>query len=109
MSIVNKDFLGVWDASFKINGDKVVWMARIHPTIIFFNFLLPADHMTGNILPLLKARNLLGGIPFEVADGLYDKYEAAREYLSCRVVVDMEYLILFLVRRWPDLKPFEVV
>ncbi|CAG5161497.1 uncharacterized protein ALTATR162_LOCUS6041 [Alternaria atra] len=104
----NIDCCGVWDASFEINGDKLIWKAGIHPAIIFFNFLLPADHMTDNILPLLEARLLLGGIPFQVAAALCEEYRDAREFLAPMYAADMAYFIVFLTRKRPDLKPFEV-
>jgi hypothetical protein len=104
----NNDCGSVWDASFEINGDKFIWKGRNHPAIIFFNFLLPADHMTDIILPLLEARLLLGGIPFQVAAALCEEYRDAREFLAPMYAADMAYFIVFLTRKRPDLKPFEV-
>lgn len=78
MSILNEDSYGVWDASFEIHGETVIWKAGIHPAVIFFNFHLPADHMTDIILPLLGAHGLLTGVKFDVPTRLHQKYQEAR-------------------------------
>ncbi|CAN9098246.1 unnamed protein product [Alternaria alternata] len=109
MSIFNKECCGFWDGSFEIDSDKVIWNATMDPAIIFFNFLLPADHMTDNVLPLLQARNLLGGIPLQVASALNEEYKNAREFLALRYAADIADLIIFLTRTRPDLEPFEVL
>ncbi|CAN9206319.1 unnamed protein product [Alternaria sp. RS040] len=109
MSIFNKECCGFWDGSFEIDSDKVIWNATMDPAIIFFNFLLPADHMTDNVLPLLQARNLLGGIPLQVASALNEEYKNAREFLALRYAADIADLIIFLTRKRPDLESFEVL
>ncbi|KAG9193052.1 hypothetical protein G6011_03087 [Alternaria panax] len=109
MSLFNNDCSGVWDGSFKIVDDRVIWTAEIHPAIIFFNFLLPADHMTDNILPLLQARNLLGGVPLQVAAALNEEYRDARTFLAPMFAADIAYLILFLARKRADLERFELL
>jgi hypothetical protein len=109
MSIFNKECCGFWDGSFEIDSDKVIWNATMDPAIIFFNFLLPAEHMTDNVLPLLQARNLLGGIPLQVASALNEEYKNAREFLALRYAADIADLIIFLTRTRPDLEPFEVL
>ncbi|KAL1798943.1 hypothetical protein ACET3X_002980 [Alternaria dauci] len=109
MSLFNKDCSDLWDGSFEIIDDKVVWTASIHPATIFFNFLFPADHMTDNVLPLLLERNLLVGIPLQVAFALNEEYRDARTVMAPWYAKDMENIILFLTRRRPNLKPFELL
>ena len=65
--------------------------------------------MTKCVIPLFAARGLLADLELGVATKMSHEYQDSRQNLSAMLDYDMRCCILFLTRKRPDLKPFEVL
>ena len=65
--------------------------------------------MTKCVIPLFAARGLLADLELRVATKMSHEYQDSRQHLSAMLDYDMRCCILFLTRKRPDLKPFEVL
>jgi len=65
--------------------------------------------MTRCVIPLFAARGLLTDLELRLATKTSHEYQDSRQHLSAMLDYDMRCCILFLTRKRPDLKPFEVL